>query len=368
MGVFRRGDTYYIDYYFEGARVQKAIGPDRKLAKVVLQKRKLEIREGKHLDIKRTQKVRFEELCDIYLKQHAVPQIKKSWHSDVDTIKVLKRWFGGRYLHEITPLLVNKFKVERRQEVSPATTNRGLACLKCMFNKAKEWGKFNGENPVYKVKLFKENNQRVRFLEREEIDKLLANSNEPLRSIMIVALNTGMRKGEILGLKWRDCDFPRGLIRLTNTKNNEGRTVPMNDRVRDALIKVRKHPESQHIFCNKDGKPYGDIKKSFFTACKKSDILKFRFHDLRHTFASHLVMSGVDLNTVRELLGHKSIAMTIRYSHLSPDAKRRAVDILGQKIAQNTPRNSDILVTSGKNAELPTRVNVGNSLINSELH
>ncbi len=368
-GVFKRGNTYYIDYYLQGARIQKAIGPDKKLAEAVLQKRKLEIREGKYLDIRKTQRVRFEELCDIYLKQHAIPQIKKSWHSDVDTIKVLKRWFEGKHLHEITPLLVNKFKVERRQEVSPATTNRGLACLKCMFNKAKEWGKFNGDNPVTKVKCFKENNQRVRFLEKEEIDTLLANSNEPLRSIIIVALNTGMRKGEILGLKWRDCDFHRGLIRLTNTKNNESRTVPMNDRVKEVLIKVRKHSESPYIFCHKDGKPYGDIKKSFFTACigagiikiskqgKKTIILepkgtKFRFHDLRHTFASHLVMSGVDLNTTRELLGHKSIAMTIRYSHLSPDAKRRAVDILGQRMTQNTPKNSDNLVISEKSVEL----------------
>ncbi|MFA4888315.1 MAG: site-specific integrase [Candidatus Omnitrophota bacterium] len=273
----------------------------------------------------------------------------------------------GKYIHEITPLLVNKFKVERRQEVSPATTNRGLACLKCMFNKAKEWGKFNGDNPVVKVKCFKENNQRVRFLEREEIDKLLANSNEPLRSIIIVALNTGMRKGEILGLKWRDCDFQRDLIRLTNTKNNEGRTMPMNEEVKTALIRVRKHPDSPFIFCNKEGKPYGDIKKSFFTALKKAGIIQFHFHDLRYTFASHLVMSGVDLNTVRELMGHKSLAMTIRYSHLSPDHKRRAVDLLSHRIVKETPKSSDFLVTLAKSAESMGEANFSNSLVSKQM-
>lgn len=95
---------------------------------------------------------------------------------------------------------------------------------------------------------------------------------------------------------------------------------------------VLKHPDSQYIFCNNEGQPYGDIRKSFLTAIKKSGIVSFRFHDLRHTFASQLVMSGVDLNTVRELLGHKSLEMTLRYSHLSPDHKKRAVDILGKRM------------------------------------
>ena len=106
-----------------------------------------------------------------------------------------------------------------------------------------------------------------------------------------------------------------------------------------------------------------DIKKSFFTALKKSGILKLHFHDLRHTFASHLVMSGVDLNTTRELFGHKSLAMTIRYSHLSPDAKRRAVDLLGQRIAADSTKHSDNLVTKTKSAELSTKANSDNSLI-----
>lgn len=106
----------------------------------------------------------------------------------------------------------------------------------------------------------------------------------------------------------------------------------MNDVVQKTVIGILKHPDSQYIFCNNDGESYGDIKKSFFTAINKSGIVNFHFHDLRHTFASQLVMSGVDLNTVRELLGHKSLEMTLRYSHLSPDHKKRAVDILGKRM------------------------------------
>ena len=106
----------------------------------------------------------------------------------------------------------------------------------------------------------------------------------------------------------------------------------MNETVQKTIIGVLKNPESQYVFCNKDGEPYGNVRKSFFTALNKAGIINFRFHDLRHTFASQLVMSGVDLNTVRELLGHKSLEMTLRYSHLSPDHKKRAVDILGKRM------------------------------------
>lgn len=345
MGKYLKNGNWFIDYYVNGRRKREKIGTSKSLAETVLKKRKVEIAEGKFLDIKKIHKVKFEELCEVYLKQHANSAIKKSWYKDAQTIKILKRWFGGKDLHEITPLMVNNFKIERAREtkksklengkkqfISPATVNRALACLKCMFNKAKEWGMFNLENPVKKVKLFKENNQRLRFLEKDEVDTLLNNCCEHLKSIVVVALNTGMRKSEILRLRWQDIDIERGIIHLLETKNGEKREVPMNEVVQKTIIGVLKHLDSQYIFCNKEGKPYGEVKTSFFTACKKSGIVNFRFHDLRHTFASQLVMSGVDLNTVRELLGHKSLKMTLRYSHLSQDHKKRAVDILGKQM------------------------------------
>ncbi|MBL7130804.1 MAG: site-specific integrase [Candidatus Omnitrophica bacterium] len=110
-----------------------------------------------------------------------------------------------------------------------------------------------------------------------------------------------------------------------DTKNGEKREIPMNEQVKTALIRTRKHPESPYVFCSKDGEPFYNVRKSLFTALKKAGIIN---HDLRHTFASHLVIAGVDLNTARELTGHKSLEMTLRYSHLSPDRKKRAVDIL----------------------------------------
>ncbi len=332
MAIYKKGKDYYIDYYVQGKRKREKIGASKTLAETVLKKRKVEIAENKFLDIKREQKTKFEDFADEYVEIYLKPN-NRSWRkAEAHNIKRLKSYFGGKYLYEITPLLVEKFKIQRSKEVSPATTNRALTCLRSMFNRAIAWGKFQGANPVKGVKFFKENNARLRYLEKEEIARLLKYCRGHLKPIVILALNTGMRKGEILNLKWRDIDFTRGIIYLLRTKNNERREIPMNEAVKTALIRVKKHPESPYVFCGKDGKPFTEVRTSFFTALKKADIINFRFHDLRHTFASHLAMSGVDLNTVRELMGHKSLEMTLRYSHLSPDHKKRAVDILGRRM------------------------------------
>jgi len=331
MGVYQKGNTYYIDYYADGRRKRECIGPDKRLAETVLKKRKVEIAEGRYLDIKRNEKIKFEEFAEQYLELHSKIN-NRSWkNSDLHNLNILKRHFSGKYLYEITPVMIEKFKTERIKEVSPATVNRSLACLKSMFNKGIQWGKVE-ENPFKAVKLLKENNKRLRYLEKEEIIRLLSRCSKCIRPMVVIALNTGMRKGEILGLKWQDIDFKQGIIYLYNTKNGERREIPINEMAKTALIRTLKHPDSPYVFCNKNGNPIGDFRKSFFTALKKSGIINFRFHDLRHTFASQLVMAGIDLNTVRELLGHKSLEMTLRYAHLSPDHKRRAVDILSKRM------------------------------------
>jgi integrase len=239
--LYKRGQVWYIDYSVFGKRQRERIGTNKKLAENILKKRELEIVENRYLDIKKEEKIKFPDFAKEYLEYYSKPN-KKSWHSDVDTINILNRFFNLLYLYEITPLLVEKFKTERIKEVSPATVNRNLACLKCLFNRAIEWGKTQN-NPVRKIKLFRENNRRLRYLELDEIDNLLNNSSSYLKPIIILALNTGMRKGEILGLKWPDLDFKQNLIYLLNTKSGEKREIPMNEQVRTALIKARKHPQ-----------------------------------------------------------------------------------------------------------------------------
>jgi len=306
------------------------------LAKNVLKKRTLEIAENKFLDIKRDSKVMFEDFANEYLERHLKLNCSSGWARKAQVnINRLGQFFCRKYLHEITPLSIEKFKEERLKEVCSSSVNKDISCLRAMFNKAVDWGKFEGQNPVEKTKFLKVDNKRLRYLEKEEIPVLISNCSPHLKPIVIVALNTGMRKSEILGLKWRDVDFKRGVIQLLKTKNNKPRHIPMNEMVKQALIEVRKEPESPYVFTNRNDKPFVDLKRSFTSALKKSNIKDFRFHDLRHAFASQLVMSGVNLNTVRELLGHSSLEMTLRYAHLSPNYKKMAVDSLYQRIGMD---------------------------------
>ena len=323
---------WYLDYRLpNGQRRRETIGSSKKLAEQVMCKRKAEIAEGKFLDVKKSQRILFDDFIQEYYELHC-KQNNKSWfRTDRHILKVLKDFFGGRSLAEVTPHLIEQFRQKRLQEVTAATVNRNVACLSSVFNKAKLWGKFEGENPVCQVKKFKVKSVRMRFLEQKEVQDLINTCNGYLKAVVIIAVNTGMRRGEILALKWNDLDLVRGTIYLMNTKSGEKREVPMNEQVQQ-VFKIMPRTASEYVFTKRDGSAIGDIKKSFSTALIRCGIKGFRFHDLRHTAASQLVMAGVDLNTVRELLGHKSIEMTMRYAHLSPNHKRQAVDVLSKRL------------------------------------
>ncbi len=272
-------------------------------------------------------------MTDLYLENYSKPN-KKSSRRDVTSINNLKPFFGGKYLHEITPLDMEKYKRRRQGKVSNATVNREVACLKHIFTKAIEWGIVK-KNPGKKVKLLRERNTRLRYLGEKEIGRLYDACAEHLKPIVTVALNTGMRKEEILNLKREDLDFQSRIIYVLDTKNSERREIPMNDIVCRTLLAAREKTDSPWVFCKKNGERYGNVRKAFEGARKRAGIVDFRFHDLRHTFASHLVMAGVDLKTVQELLGHKSFEMTLRYAHLSPEHKKAALDILCKRLVTN---------------------------------
>lgn len=147
-----------------------------------------------------------------------------------------------------------------------------------------------------------------------------------------MALNTGMRQGEILNLQWPDVDFQQKVMYINESKSGESRKIPINSITVAVLRQVKKRQRSFYVFSNKEGKPFRKVYKGFKAALRRAGISNFTFHDLRHTFASHLIMNGTDLKTVQELLGHKTFKMTLRYAHLSSDHKRKAVDNLATRM------------------------------------
>jgi len=215
---------------------------------------------------------------------------------------------------------------------SPATVNRKFDVLKNMFTKASDWGMIGDDvlKNVRKCKHLKVNNRRLRYLSGEECIALINACDPHLKPIVITALATGCRRGEILSLKWVHVDLKHGFIHLEDTKNGERRDIPINDALAATLQNITRRLDVAYIFYDpSNGKPYGDVKKAFHSALRRAKIQNFHFHDLRHTFASHLVMAGVDITTVSRLLGHKSLTMTLRYAHLSPQHGMDAVQKIG---------------------------------------
>jgi len=292
------------------------------------------------------QQVSFRDLCEEYLKYSKTNKAKKSYERDILSVSHLLRMFSNTLADEITAHDIEVYKNRRRNTVKPATVNRELSCIKHMYTKAVQWG-FVKNNPLKSVMKFKEPPGRVRYLERKEIGALIACCAEHLKPIVAMALTTGMRKSEILNLRWSDVDMVNRLITIRKTKNNHMKRMPINRILYSTLNRLGPANCDGYVFTSKNGKPYTTITKGFKAALRRAGIDDFRFHDLRHTFASHLVMRGVGIRTVQELLGHKNILMTMRYSHLSNDHLHAAVATLTGKTAIEMPGRRIELRTPG---------------------
>lgn len=354
MAVYQRGDNWYIDFTFKGQRVRESIGRSKKNAQKVIDKKRTEIIENKYLDIrKEPDPIKFHEFAKQYLRWAKVNKKDSTYVRDVYIMRQFDSRFEGKYLHEITGWMIEKWKSERKEKCEIATVNRELALLKHLFSKAVEWKDENKiaflkEDPTKAVKRLKGETKRVRYLLPGEIQKLLLNCEGLLRGflrpLVTVALHTGARKGELQGLQWPQADFELGIISLLDTKNGERRDVPMNETVRATLNGLEK--TSEFVFPNRNGKRIDNaqVQISFVKALERSGIEDFHFHDLRHTFASNLVMQeGVELNDVRELLGHKKMEMTLRYAHLSPRHKTRVINKLDLVMSQNPPQGDKVV-------------------------
>lgn len=300
-----------------------------------------------------------------FLDEHYEPWATAHLKTGAETLTRLRVNFDkslDERLVDLSPFAIERWRTARlKAEKRKATINRDVVCLKAALSKAVTWG-YLKTHPIMAVKPYRIDAQAgIRYLSADEetrlLDALAARDTERrhrrdsgnqwrverghtarpalgdytdhLTPLVVLALHTGLRRGELFGLRWRDIDLVRAIVTVRGEGSKSGKTrhVPLNSIVAATFTTWRPpQPDADAmVFPNAEGERLDDIKTAWLPLVKAATLKDFRFHDLRHTFASKLVQVGVDLNTVRELLGHSDIKMTLRYAHLAPEMKAAAV-------------------------------------------
>ena len=296
------------------------------------QKLKDEIAERKMFPEKFFEKRKFSDFVPEYLKKHASHTRSHAFYTFM--CKSLLRGFGDLYLHEITRYHIESYQSERSKEVSVYTVNRELATLKGIMTKAIDWG-FLAKNPVKGIKLGREK-PRERFLQPDEISKLIESCGKEsmapyLRSVVVIALFTGLRKKELLNLKREEIYMDRDIIRIEDGKGGYRRFVPLHPTAKMEIAKLLLKGKSEYLIHDKEGKPFRDIKKSFNSAVKRAGLHDLHFHDIRRTFGTlGAIDARIDEKAMQKLLGHASIETTMKHYVMSTEEhEKKEVQRLG---------------------------------------
>lgn len=309
-----------------------------------IQQTEAAIREGRHFKTSEAKKHTLGEMIDRYISD-VLPTKSKSVYKQTAQLTWWKQQIGCYLIADITPALIAEQRdhllkgvTRRGSQRSPSTVVRYMAALSHAFSVAmKEWG-WVEDNPFRKVSKPREPRGRVRFLDDEEREKLLVSckqsSNPYLYMIVVIALSTGMRLSEILNLQWQVVDLDKGRVILHETKNGEVRQVAITGHALELLAQHDKlrRLDTILLFPGKFPKKPTDIRSAWEAAVKRADISDLRFHDLRHSCASYLVMNGASLAEIAEVLGHKTLAMVKRYAHLSDTHTAGVVAKMNEKI------------------------------------
>lgn len=377
-GLVLKGKSWFLEARINGVRYQKKLGRGisrsvaAELAQVLrgsILKNEAGIGGRKKKDLSFTEaRQKFEDWMASDRKANTI-------RSYAACLRVLAKTFGSMRLSEITTWQLESYRQKRSAGVklterpdnltdldwarrcrqalagAPVRVSRELAVMKCLFNKCISWGVFEGLNPATKIKFRREPRQRLRFLEAEETDRLLSACSEPLKTLVLVGINCGLRiQAEALQLRWEDIDLGRKMLTVQSAfaKNGKTRTIPMNQPVREALERLKPTTPTGFVFSRTDGQPFKSVKTIFSTACRRAKITHCTLHTLRHTFASRLVMSGADIRTVQELGGWQTIGMVERYAHLSQSHKIQAIEKIGVEFTCGLPcrENSTLTVAS----------------------
>jgi len=302
------------------------------------------IKDRRYFRNSESKKRTLKEMLNRYIRD-VLPNKPKSKDKQTMQLEWWRDQIGDYFLADITPAMIAEQRDKLRKEktrfdkpYSPATVNRYLAALSHAFTVAvNDWGWLE-DSPLRRVSKQKEPRGRVRFLDDKERERLLAACRESkhtsLYTIVVLALSTGARRGEIAHISWKDIDFKRKAITLHETKNGERRVLPLAGHALDCMKKHEKvrRIDTDFVFPADDGKRPTDIQFYWNQAVAKAELKDFRFHDLRHSAASYLAMNGASLAEIAEVLGHKTLQMVKRYAHLSEAHTSKVVAAMNERI------------------------------------
>ncbi len=345
--------VWWVCYFDAIGRRHRERAGTKALARKIYEKRKTEIREERYFPPDRRHAVMFEEILEDYRRSLESEHRAQAWGPE--RYRRLREAFGNQPVSIITPAAVEAFRDELLRDHAPATVNRHLQLLRAVFLRAIRDGKVES-TPTGKVRLYRENNKRERYLGDDEERRLFDALPSWLHPLVTVALHTGMRKSELLKLRWDDVDFVSATITIRNPKSGEDEHLVMNDtaiRILKALRELRskvvalndraaRSHRSGYVFTAPEGGYIHALNRYWYPALRRAEILGFRFHDLRHTFASRAAMSGVDMYTLQALMRHRSPQMTQRYAHLSAAHQREAVRLLDLWRERATARGPEV--------------------------
>jgi site-specific recombinase XerD len=319
---------WYYDFTYKGERYYGQGGTTRTQALRVQEKIRTQVINDEY-GLNTTNNPKIDIFVDKFLNRRSH---LKSITRDRQLTNNLLKHLSGKRLNQITADDLEEFMSKRDDDdVSNSTINRELSCLRRMYNLAKKWNDCRN-NPVADIDFRKEPAGRTRFLSTTEISNLLEKCPPHIASVVVTAVYTGMRLSEILNLKWSNVfvnDVINPFIEIPNTKNNKKRHIPLNIVMIEMMTNLKnRESESEFVFLNSRGKRHKSIRNQFNLALDNANITDFRFHDLRHTFASHFVMKSGDLLSLKEILGHSSLKMVERYAHLASSHKQNMINNL----------------------------------------
>jgi|GEM_PF-1431184 len=343
VGIYRRENgMLYVRVVIDGKLIRRSL-ETRKESEALLKTRSVIMAA---LEGQKEKKVpKLAEFAKAYLEYSKRQHRTSTREKRTSRIRKLIENLGSMRLDQIDKRAIRLYYQKRLQEVSPASVNREGSLLSSIMEYACELD-FIQENPVRKVKKLRESPVRERYLTPDEIKRLLdackalserkgVGHNPILYEIVLTAILTGLRKGNLQNLKWSQVDFKTGniIIPAGEHKNRKPLYFPINPYLRELLSGLRhNYPYAEYVFCKSDGTEYGDWKRSFNTACEIAGLEDVHFHDLRHTHATLLNMLGANEYTIRALMGHRTLAASQRYVHTPPETVREASNALGDRL------------------------------------